>query len=408
MRIVHLNAFDQRGGAGITVSRLHRALLSEEVDSHLLVQFQAGASTAVAGPSKRWQKALALLADAIDPLPLRRYPQRTQAVFSCNWVPSFTVSRVREMRPDLIHLHWIHAGMLPARALQRFDRPLIWTLHDMWPFTGGCHQAADCTRYQADCGRCPVLSSSRPADLSHRQIKVKGRAWSDVPIALVAPSEWLANKARQSALFRERTITVIPHGVDRSVYRPWDRDMARQLLGLPDGPLVMFSATKGLRSPQKGVSLVERVMARVRLEVPEATLVVMGSDRPADAMADPSSHFLGYLHDDVTRALAFAAVDALLFPSEGESFGNVVLESLACGTPVVATSTGVSPDLLSDPICGTAIAGGGADALAQSLTSLLVASSDDRASIREHTRGYDLADMAAAYRALYAELGDGQ
>ena len=404
MKIVHLNAFDVRGGAAITVSRLHRALRAAGIDSRLLVQFQAGDVAYATGPRTKFAKALALAGDALDPLPMLAYRDRPVAVFSCNWVPSGAARRAAALKPDLIHLHWINAGMLPPRALRHFTVPIVWTLHDMWPFTGGCHQSNDCTGYRTACGACPVLASSRPWDLSRWLLTGKTRAWRGLPIVPVAPSKWLAERARCSSIFRGHEIAVVSHGVDRSVYRPWDRETARRLIGLPDGQLVMFSAAKGLHTPQKGIDAVRRIMSRVRQQLPQVRLLVMGSEAAGGADDEMGIHYLGHLQDDASRAMAFAAADALLSPSEGESFGNVVLESLACGTPVAAYATGAAPELLSEEVSGRAVAIGDEDALGEELLALLRRSPPDRQSVRAVTESHDLADMAAGYIALYRRV----
>lgn len=407
MRVVHLNTFDARGGAAITVSRLHRALRAAGVDSQLLVQFRSTEEPAVSAPTGKLAKALALLGDALDPLPLLAYRGHGEAVFSPNWVPSSSVRRALTQQADLLHLHWINAGMLPIRALRRFDGPLVWTLHDMWAFTGGCHQSGSCNAYRTACGRCPALESTRRVDLSARILSAKLRAWRDIPIVPVAPSEWLADRARESRLFGGRDVHVIPHGLDLSVYKPWDPQMARRLLKLPAGRLVMFSAAKGLDAPQKGGSVVRRIMAALGREMSDVKLVVMGGQAATPGETEGRVHFLGQLHDDAARALAFSAVDALLMPSEGESFGNVILEAVACGTPVAAYATGAARSLLRDPVCGRAVPIGDEAALALALHDLLAGQPRQRDAVRRATEGHDVTDMAAAYQALYAQVLSG-
>jgi glycosyltransferase involved in cell wall biosynthesis len=205
-------------------------------------------------------------------------------------------------------------------------------------------------------------------------------------------------------LFDGHEVIVMPHGVDRSVYQPWDQAMARSILQLPQGKLVMFSAAKGLQTPHKNVAAVHRILGFVKQQLPEVNLVVMGAGPPSGVPEETGLHYLGHLHDDVSRALAFAAVDALLIPSKEEAFGNVVLESLACGTPVAAYATGAAPDLLRDERCGTAVAIGDEPGLVEALLSLLSRDDTDRQVVRAATDGHGLSDMAAAYRDLYQRL----
>lgn len=407
MRVVHLNTTASLGGAAQAVRRLHVALAQQGVDSAMRVQFGAsGAAAGISGPADKAGKAAALVRDVAALLPLQFYRRSPGDVYSADLVLARTERDVRRLRPDLIHLHWINAGFVPIHLLRRFRRPLVWTLHDMWPMTGGCHHARACTGYQAACGHCPVLNSAHAWDLSRAILAWKSRSWRDLAIHLIAPSRWMAEQARRSSQFRDAAITVIPNGVDLARYRPWDRGLARNILQLPDTPLILFSASKGLVTPYKGGDVALAAVAGLRASGCDATLVVMGGG-PEDRIDHHQVpvRYLGYLHDDVSRALACAAADICLSCSSEDNLPSTITESLACGTPVVAYDVGGIGDTIEDGQSGYLVEFGDLTGLVQAMKRAI----EHRPALAVAARAraestFDIESVATAHRRLYEAL----
>ena len=342
MRIVHLST-NARGGAARAACRLHQGLREIGLDSRLLVQFKTDDDPTVMGPATPARRMMARLRRRLDSWPVRLYRRRQDALFSPAIVPERLASRVVALGADIVHLHWVAYGFLRIESLRAFRRPLLWTLHDMWPFTGGCHIASDCDRYRASCGRCPILGSSWEADLSRWVWRRKRRAWQGLPLTVVSPSRWLAQCARDSALFQGVRSELIPLGVDITRFKPSDQRFARELLSLPqDRPLILWGTTGRLDNPLKGFRFLQAGLHELtkRDGMASVELVVFGSSEPANPPDLPVRvRFLGHLHDDVSLALLYAAGDVLVVPSPQENFPQVAVEALACGTPVVAFAT---------------------------------------------------------------------
>ena len=243
MKILLLNTSDIQGGAARAANRLHQGLKSININSQMLVQVKQSDDRAVIGSSAEpgIGKARTGLRLTLDRLPLKFYPHDGKINYSLHWLPDAIDSKVARLEPDIINLHWISAGYLQLETIAKFNQPIVWTLHDMWAFTGGCHYNQECDKYTVSCGACPQLGSKRDWDLSRWIWQRKAKAWKNLNLAVVTPSVWLAKCARKSSLFRDRRIEVIPYGLALNIYRPINKKVARELLKLPqDKQLVLF------------------------------------------------------------------------------------------------------------------------------------------------------------------------
>jgi len=341
MKALLVSTSDIDGGAARAAYRLHRGLQTIGVDSQMLVRDKHSHDrTAISGKTK-----IAQLGANLDGLPLQLYP--TRPMFSPQWFPDAIAPKVAGLSPDIINLHWICGGYLRVETIAQFDKPLVWTLHDMWPFTGGCHYSQECDRYTDSCGACPQLSSSKNRDLSHWVWQRKAKAWKGSSLTIVSPSIWLAECAKSSSLFQDIRIEVIPHGLNTEKFKPVAQQTAREILDLPlNKQLVLFGvAPSATGDPRKGFHLLQAALQKLsqsewqeRLE-----LVVFGSSQPEKPLdLGFKTHYLGQFHDDISLALVYSAANVMIVPSIQEAFGQTASESLACGTPVVGfNATGV-------------------------------------------------------------------
>jgi glycosyltransferase involved in cell wall biosynthesis len=352
-KVLHVNAFDIFYGAARAVLRLHRGLRQSGLQSLVFVQNKRGDDKYIAGPQSKLAKILAVFRPYIDQIPLYLYPKRSPVPFHTQWFPNRFLSSLNTVGPDLLHLHWICDGFIRLETLRRIRKPIVWTFHDMWAFTGGCHYSDECTGYLDSCGRCPQLKSRREADLSRWTWKRKKKAWKDLNLIIVTPSAWLGECARNSPLFRNTPVKVIPNAIDLQVYKPGNQSMARTFLGLPqDQRIVLFGAIGATTDSRKGFQFLKPVFERLReTEKPRfIDLVIFGSSEPMNPpdFGFPTS-YIGKLYDDVSLSLLYTAADVMLVPSIQEAFGQTASEALACGTPVVSFNTTGLRDII-DPM----------------------------------------------------------
>lgn len=287
MNILHLCTSDQ-GGAGRAACRLHDGLQRLGLQSHLLVQRHSVKKPGISGPEGKGDRLVAMLKlpERIDQMPLKRYRRSPHDLFSLQWWSSVNHAQIARHQPDIVNLHWINFGFVGIRQMQRFQSPLVWTLHDMWAFTGGCHYSGDCNQYRHQCGSCPQLNSLKPNDLSHWTWRRKREAWKRLDLTLVAPSRWMAQAAASSKLFSNARIEVIPNGLDLQRYKPFPRALAREWLNLPeDKHLVLFGAADA-GDRRKGFSLLLSALEQLSKTGwrDQIELIVFGADAPEEPL----------------------------------------------------------------------------------------------------------------------------
>lgn len=336
MKILHLSTSDLDGGAARAAYRLQGGLTSAGVESQMLVRARSSLDAQVIA-DKGW---LTKLGPTFNGFPLRSYARPEKSMFSPQWFPDVLGQQIRQLRPDILQLHWVCNGFLRVETLRSLDLPIVWTLHDMWPLTGGCHYSQDCQRYQQECGTCPQLGSRRFNDLSHSIYRRKIKSWERLDLTLVSPSHWLAECAGASTLFKDRRVVVIPHGLNLEVYHPVDQRLARQLLNLPqDRQIVLFGASPGtIEDPRKGLQFLQPALQQLSQGwQTKLALAIFGGSEVAKVpdFGFPIFH-LGKFSDEIALSLVYSAADVMVVPSTQEAFGQTASEALACGTPVVA------------------------------------------------------------------------
>lgn len=351
MKALLLNTSDIEGGAARAAYRLHQGLQGVGVTSQMLVQTKFSEDVTVIAPQSKLGKGIAQLKPTLNSLPLQLYAKRDRTgIISPQWLPDSISSQVTQLCPDIVNLHWVCNGFLQIETLSKLNKPLVWTLHDMWPFTGGCHYSQECDRYTQSCGSCPQLHSSSSWDLSRWVWHRKAKAWRRLNLTIVTPSSWLARCANRSALFKNLRIEVIPNGLDVTRYKPIAQPIARELLNLPQNKQLILSGALSVTSnPRKGFHFLQPALRKLsysewqgRLE-----LVIFGSSEPTN---QPDlgfrSHYLGRLSDEISLSLVYAAADVFVAPSSQDNLPNTVMEALACGTPCIAFNIGGMPELI--------------------------------------------------------------
>lgn len=347
MKITLVNHSDINGGAARAAYRIHHALRQHGVDSTMLVNQALAGDWTVQGPTSRWYKVLSKVRTPLGGMLNKALHTGNSILHSPAILPSHWPSRLNNSDVDLLHLHWINGEMLSIADIGRLSKPVVWTLHDMWAFCGAEHYTEN------DRWREEYTPRNRPTyesgfDLNRWTWQRKHKHWRQ-PMHIVAPSRWLADCVRQSALMREWPVSVVPNAIDTDVWQPVDKALARQLLHLPsDVPLLLFGAMGGAKDPRKGFDLLKSALDHLRGQMPGLELAVFGQLAPkAPVDLGFPMYYIGHLHDDISLSLLYSAADVLVVPSRQEAFGQTASESLACGTLVVAFDACGLPDIVT-------------------------------------------------------------
>ncbi len=344
MKILHINSSNISGGAARAAFRLHKGLQAYGIDSMLLVDDKQSNDDSIFGPESNVAKGIAHFRIPIDHLPKLLYRNRMPTNFHLQWLPDFLIKKIRTLNPDIVHLHWICRGFINLRTLARIKQPIVWTFHDMWPFTGGCHYAGDCEGYKKSCGTCPQLASRKNNDLSRWTWTRKAKAWRHLNLTLVAPSHWMKMRTQQCSLFRDKSVEIIPNGIDINRFSPLDRRIARSYLNFPqDKHLILFGALNATSDKRKGFQYLKPCLQRLsRTKTSNAVeLIVFGASKPPNPPEfGIKTTYIGKLQDEISISMVYAASDVFIAPSIEDNLPNTVMEAMACGTPCVAFNIG--------------------------------------------------------------------
>jgi glycosyltransferase involved in cell wall biosynthesis len=278
---------------------------------------------------------------------------------------------------NLYHLHWICQGFLSLRGLEfllRRGKPVVWTLHDMWPFTGGCHYAGDCSQLGKGCGNCPLLRTSGENDISRKQCLKKEAIYQNRKIVFVAPSTWMAQKARLSYLGRKIPCVVIPNALDTDVFAPFPMREARKKAGLPEEGFCLLFGAANVAEERKGFSMLLQAIEYLKTDFPDLSdkiyLAVFGKSRQQYHFPFPV-HYFHYISDADKLVALYNAANVFLLPSLEDNLPNTVMEALSCGTPVVAFRSGGVTDMLDHADTGYLVQKGNVREFAQGIASVL-------------------------------------
>lgn len=347
MKILHINQSDISGGAAIAGYRLHQGLLAQEIDSKMLVENVKTDS------------------DRIETVPrktrienqLYRFT-RYSGLNDINLFSSFDIPNHKFYQDaDILNFHNLHTGYFNYLAITKLTKtkPAIFTLHDMWSFTGHCAYSYDCDRWKIGCGSCPYpdIYPAIRRDSTRIEWKLKNWIYSKSNLTIITLSHWLTEQAKASMLSRF-PIHHIPNGIDTNAYQPLDRHLCKVVLGIPQNKRVLLFGADSLKDKRKGGDLLFNALQQLPQSLRSEILLMTfgnGSEAITTELGIPTFN-LGYISSDRLKSIAYSAADLFLFPTRADNLPLVLQESMACGTPMVSFDIGGVPDLVRPMVTG--------------------------------------------------------
>lgn len=347
MRVLIVNTSERTGGAAVAANRLMKALNNNGAKAKMLVRDkETDALTVVSlphSPRLRWHFLWERL------VIFYRLHFSRQHLFEIDIANAGSdITKLPEFKEaDVIHLHWINQGMLSLKGIRKIlqsGKPVVWTMHDIWPATALCHVTLGCERFTTQCQHCRLLPDGGSSnDYSATIWQRKQRMLADGSIYFVACSRWLASEAKRSALLKGQKITSIPNPIDTRVYKRGNKQEARQRLGLPlDKKLILF-ASQRVTNVNKGMDYL--IEACQQLQVADAAVVILGGHaEEVVSQLSLKAYPLGYVNEEQRIVDVYQAVDVFVLPSLSENLPNTIMEAMACGVPCVGFKVGGIPE----------------------------------------------------------------
>ncbi len=417
--VTHLSTYDNRGGAGIAATRLHLALLATGVKSSQLVRYKTGKDphTYLGDVAEMESADDAIIARAIQSEYLdKRRTKLSNTLLSLAYPGIDVVQHPILAKSDVLNLHWVSSflSVESIGALFSMGIPVVWTLHDQHAFTGGCHYSAGCLGFTQECRVCPQLMNDSYELMSARlKDRIQLFSGSQRPL-IVTPSEWMRQCALSSQVFRDAEIITIHNSVPIDRFFPGSRFDARRELGIPtDMQCILFGA-ESHNEKRKGFA---DLISALRLCLSDASSAILLKKTTVLCFGEPDDELLdfelnivslGNIEHESRLRLAYVAADVFVLPSHEDNLPNTVLESLACGTPVLAYNVGGIPEAVRHQETGWLLTCGDTKALGQTLMEMLKNPDSlqtySKAARTDAVKKFAPLIQAQSYREVYQEL----
>lgn len=335
IKVLHLVGGDLMHGAARGAYWLHQGLNKIGVASKIITNSVTtfGDPSVISTSTTKNQRIRNAVTRQLDQLPASVYKNKEERIFSTGLFGMDLTNDPHFQWADIINLHWINAGFFRFKNIEKIKKPIVWTMRDMWPMTGGCHYAMACERYKTGCGNCMQLNSKSKWDLSRLVLSKKKKSLPD-DIVLIGVSKWLTACASKSELFRNHRIETIANCINVDDYCPIEKKAARTILNLPPDDKIILVASTDPTNFYKGFEIFLQASKLIKRRKDCFFLFFGDLDQNVLAGNDLHGMSLGYLHDLTSMRVAYSAADVFVAPSLMEAFGKTLIESMACGTPV--------------------------------------------------------------------------
>lgn len=393
MKIVHINYSDSEGGAAIAALRHCEAMRKAGIDSYMLVLNKKRKNPLYVYSifkNKRKEKVNTFILVKMMQVFSNFFQTITTFSFPLHTISISKNALIKEA--DIIYLHWVAGSMLSTKEIEnilKLGKPVRWYMHDMNPLTGGCHHAFECTKYQTECKKCPLIKKQISAlDICSYQFKQRIKRWSKYKnLEAYAPSTWLGDCIRKSSIWKGHNITVFPNVIDTDKFHPEDKNSAKKILNINTSKKTILFGAADINNPYKGWTYMREALNQLNPENYEA--IIFGEEN-SNIKKDLAikTYFTGYLHDEISLILIYNAADVFVSSSLAENYPNVIMEAMACGTPCVGFNIGGIPDQIRHKSNGYLAKSKDANDLANGIKYVCESNSEQYSQMQKNARDF--------------------
>ncbi|MDO4159631.1 MAG: glycosyltransferase family 4 protein [Prevotellaceae bacterium] len=415
MKVLIINTSEKTGGAAVAAKRLLSALNNNGVKAKMLVRDKETDDIKVVALKQDFRLRWHFLWERWCIFCRLHFSRKR--LFEIDIANSGSdITRMREFKEaDVIHLSWINQGMLSLNSIRKIiksGKPVIWTMHDLWPLSSICHYSHDCKSFRSGCGNCPLLpGNGSPNDLSARVYRKKAAIYKNAKITFVTCSKWLKNQAQQSSLMSGNDIDTVPNPIDTRVFHKSDKANARDNIGLPLDKKVILFVSQRITDERKGVSYFIQALQKLVNDNPEikenTCVAVLGGHSEDIVDSLPVQVFpLGYVSDEKKIVDVYNSADVFVLPSLSDNLPNTIMEAMACGVPCIGFNTGGIPEMIDHRKNGYVAAYKNAEDLANGMRWVLYETDYEAlcsAALRKVAVSYSQASVSLRYIEIYNE-----
>jgi glycosyltransferase involved in cell wall biosynthesis len=349
MKILHFNYSDQLGGSGVAIMRLHEALKKyHKIDSLIKVNEKSSSANDVLGPLNSLDMSLNLLKTRFS-YQLKKFSKiDSSATHSVALLPSSTKKIIKNIDPDIVHLHWINNEMMSIREIGQIQKPLLWTFVDMWPVCGSEHYTFEDNFLNGYNDKS--INNSQRFDLNKWVWKRKKKHWVNNKFKIVCISNWLTNLVQKSLLFKDFDVSTIPPCIEEKKWTPLDKNASRKILEIDENiPVLLFSAANGTKEKRKGFDFLLKILDDPFYINNKCKLIIIGKldqEHKKKLKIDYINFADNYSNNSLLLRILYSSSDLILAPDILATFNQVVLEANSCQTPAISFSNTGTSDII--------------------------------------------------------------
>lgn len=418
MKVTLVNSASDGGGAAIAAKRLMYALSKNNIEVRFLVRDGVKTHAAIITLNdKPIIRFFSKLWNLVENLYARIFIRENiiNTSFSINRGEKSISKHWAITNADIIHLHSLTDNYISLHELDNIfeiGKPIVWTMHDMWSFTGGCHYSGTCDRFKEYCSYCPFLRSPSKTDLSYRLFSKKKKLYNNKDVTIVTCSNWLKTQVEESVLLADKKVVHIPNPINTEKYRPVDRKDARNRLFLPQEKYLVLFGAANIEDNRKGlkhlIDGLKYLYENKPITANNMELVVFGKCRhDLKRLLPYDITIFNYISDQNTLIELYNAVDVFVLPSLEDNLPNTIMEAMACGIPVVGYNTGGIPEMIDHQVNGYLAEYKSSVDLADGIYWTLYQADYDQLSANARKKvieNYQEAEIASKYIELYKSL----